>query len=869
MHDATPPLTRAPFFVLKATGRQIYGAFFKSVVILREQRRQRLSDAAGEMTEEEKARRATERKEIEEFKGILHRIMECNSTPEDYLYLRRHNENMRSDGVSRRGAVRLCARNKDKDECNLDALADLGATTGTPIVRIEAMHTGPVEAVETKAEDAGNLQRVLYLAKGAKVTCTWNGWKEAGLINGASGTVHEIIYSSGDGPPGLPVAILVQMDAPGYRGPSFLKDTPRVVKFIPMKHDFEVGNKDTGKKRCSRTQFPLAPGYANSIHKAQGQTLDGVVGNLGDREFNAGLMYVLFSRVRRLRDITLDPFPGPKRFFNNKDTIRDRQAHERDLEAMYRRVIQVELARSKDVLLGDSAVGNVARMDAIGRIIGGSESVYIPWGWKTVVVSRRGAPPVEYVAEGGIISVRDALKTAALSYKASRRAQELRRAQKARPSNKLLRQYQVDRLRKVASNELADSEARGAAASTLEEHAAYLESVHAEHRVMAQALKSSTADRKLRETEERNRNKSIVDNMHSAQARAEKEGGPKARARDSETHTRPSTTKPAPDVHATKKRTQAADIRYTMPTPQDLFHMPPSSTWFHEHMQHVFASSGLPIFPGYNIPSGVRLTRERTTDTSSLTMRMRLVDYLESNRNSALWASLESWARGFGFEVRRDHSATQIGAACGIVAARVVTWLKASENFMEHDTSGAVSSDIIRTANTELLCLLSLTQDGGIPSDMYTQCCIPGADGVVPATAEQTYSLTDWDTGDVASLFHGSPARITGNEDRQGNGFLLITTIDETIKLIADAVSKASTGDASAYGKTYFITNDQPTGKPGYHWATIVISIQPRDDPVRRETVANNTSASNLTNYDPPPRRATNTRLSFNAEKSF
>ena len=88
-------------------------------------------------------------------------------------------------------------------------------------------------------------------------------------------------------------------------------------------------------------------------------------------------------------------------------------------------------------------------------------------------------------------------------------------------------------------------------------------------------------------------------------------------------------------------------------------------------------------------------------------------------------------------------------------------------------------------------------------------------------------------------------------------------------KLIADAVSKASTGDASAYGKTYFITNDQLTGKPGYHWASIVISIQPRDDPVRRETVANNTSAPNLTSDDPPPRRATNTRLSFNAEKSF
>ena len=38
-----------------------------------------------------------------------------------------------------------------------------------------------------------------------------------------------------------------------------------------------------------------------------GQTLDKVVGNLGTREFNAGLTYVFFSRVRH---IILDPFPG-------------------------------------------------------------------------------------------------------------------------------------------------------------------------------------------------------------------------------------------------------------------------------------------------------------------------------------------------------------------------------------------------------------------------------------------------------------------------------------------------------------------------------------------------------------------------------
>ena len=46
--------------------------------------------------------------------------------------------------------------------------------------------------------------------------------------------------------------------------------------------------------------------------------------------------------------------------------------------------------------------------------------------------------------------------------------------------DKLLRQYQVDRLRDVASNELADSETRSAATCALQEHEAYLERIQSD-----------------------------------------------------------------------------------------------------------------------------------------------------------------------------------------------------------------------------------------------------------------------------------------------------------------------------------------------------------------------------------------------------
>ena len=385
---------------------------------------------------------------------------------------------------------------------------------------------------------------------------------------------------------------------------------------------------------------------------------------------------------------------------------------------------------------------------------------------------------------------------------------------------------------------------------------------------MAQALKSSTADIKLGESNERLKKKSVVDHMASVLAKAETNAGPKARARLTESRKAPSTKKTAPGVAAAKSKAQA-DIRYIMQTSRDLFEMPPSMRGYHDNMQHVLASSGLPLFPGYHSLDGARLATERSTDASSLILRMRLVDYLNANLNSALWASLESWAQGIGFDVFRDHSASQIGVACGIVAARVVTWLKESRNFMEHDTSAAVSSDVLRIANTGVLCLLSVNQNGGIPPAQYDECCRPGADGVVPATAVQTYELSDDDTGHVATYFHGSVARDYGTRDGERHGFVIISTIDETIRIIAQAVFKASTGDASAYGKIYFITNDQPTGKPGYHWATIVISIEPRDEPVAFETVANNSGARNQNTGEAPGRRATKTRLSFSAENSF
>ncbi|PAF49722.1 hypothetical protein BKH43_06430 [Helicobacter sp. 13S00401-1] len=65
------------------------------------------------------------------------------------------------------------------------------------------------------------------------------------------------------------------------------------------------------------TQFPLQLGYALSIHKAQGKTLDKVIIDINKGAFAHGQLYVALSRTRRKEDIHL------MRDISTKDVIMD------------------------------------------------------------------------------------------------------------------------------------------------------------------------------------------------------------------------------------------------------------------------------------------------------------------------------------------------------------------------------------------------------------------------------------------------------------------------------------------------------------------------------------------------------------------
>ena len=142
-------------------------------------------------------------------------------------------------------APRLFFDKQSVAKYNFEKLSKLA----TPIARISAVHSGRNARAAT-SDDAGDLDSVIFLARGAAVMLTCNLWQEGGLCNGANGVVQDLIFQPDRPPPYLPIAALVQF--PHYTGPAFLQTDCHTVP-IP-RHLFEL--ESDGQRLC-RQQLPL------------------------------------------------------------------------------------------------------------------------------------------------------------------------------------------------------------------------------------------------------------------------------------------------------------------------------------------------------------------------------------------------------------------------------------------------------------------------------------------------------------------------------------------------------------------------------------------------------------------------------------
>ena len=94
---------------------------------------------------------------------------------------------------------------------------------GSPIARISALHSGR-NAKNATSDDAGGLDAVMFLARGAAVMLTCNLWQEVGVCNGATGALEDLLFHPDRPPPCLPIAALVHFVR--YTGPAFFTNKP-------------------------------------------------------------------------------------------------------------------------------------------------------------------------------------------------------------------------------------------------------------------------------------------------------------------------------------------------------------------------------------------------------------------------------------------------------------------------------------------------------------------------------------------------------------------------------------------------------------------------------------------------------------------
>ena len=240
-----------------------------------------------------------------EFKELLHQYVTGTVNDAGYAILaQRHMDNLPSEeqAIFNNEAILLCAYKKDYTKWNKEKIRGVG----TPRILVQSLNN-PESCSVLDASSAGGLPRNIVLCRGMKVMLTANLCLSQGLANGSTGEVVAIVYITPEDP--FPTVLVQFKD---YTGQSCL---PHLEQVYPV--GIITRTWTARKKNQSRTMLPLLPGYALSIHKSQGQTLDKVLVDLGASEFSSGLTYTALTRVRSLASLAMRCMPPKKRF----DTI--------------------------------------------------------------------------------------------------------------------------------------------------------------------------------------------------------------------------------------------------------------------------------------------------------------------------------------------------------------------------------------------------------------------------------------------------------------------------------------------------------------------------------------------------------------------
>ena len=289
---------------------------------------------------------------------------------------------------------------------------------------------------------------------------------------------------------------------------------------------------------------------------------------------------------------------------------------------------------------------------------------------------------------------------------------------------------------------------------------------------------------------------------------------------------------------------------------------------FHQaYLAHIVVNCGLPLPPCFTStdPQINELSASHALTAVPLQgtrMRLRINDYWWNRYDpgkdcQGTWVTFADWARDRGFEVFIDNEkgVDQIGCACGMVAARCLSWFKHGRpgdpyngDFMKMNTHSAVSGQVVRAANAKLLERApppQLAERGSLNTWMLSgdevRNLVDWLNQPHRSTDEQALGYVQgpvpWDHGDLLTLEQKALVRPwwenernselflrTGGEHQPSQYALLSVPLDDLYVRVARDVKAVASGEKDEV-KRYIIANCEDSRHIGNHWVSVVYEI--------------------------------------------
>ena len=408
---------------------------FDDVVFLRKVHR---ADRSRACVDPEQRKRYVE--DADRFLEVTDSMADLTWTPEQHAWLSRFNRSARSatregreelkkfeDAPILMDTRKMTASGEEIDDpdgadaANLKRLHEVAKKQNRAILKIGGYHDKPTDNPDVKTEflpedDFRRLADTLHLCEDARVLLTHNLWVEAGLMNGALGTVRGFIWPKGGDPTSTeskkraPLCVVVEFDEvnmpmeqkvdehgqpvfddakqPVMERVRFFPDIPGTERCVPI---FREEASDSGSG-VTRRQFPLTLAWALTHWKAQGMTLSRVRIRLGDKiASTVGMGYVAVTRVKHPWDIVFDTdLPSYDTFMKaqSKPVFRARQRFVLRLEAKSSRTLrrygfcEADPWTLEDAELADLLLRHLEGKAATEREALGMAGDHDAWPWK-------------------------------------------------------------------------------------------------------------------------------------------------------------------------------------------------------------------------------------------------------------------------------------------------------------------------------------------------------------------------------------------------------------------------------------------------------------------------------------------------------